>query len=227
MVELCQSLFFCFGITFKLSRFSELQGCENDPDEIVDRSLRQSIYPEGNPFRYCAGGTVDGVRYTCNVRAVEKFHKDQYILPNMSVVVMCPDSPDNISSILQVLETFENHQYQHPFETTVFRPFKDIDVPAVYPDNHMKVPFPSTENTGVFFAFWQGPEITSDDCAGLEICLTYLCSGPDSPLEKAFVQTGVCSEISPWVRKNRRMEIGFRFGGVHCKYLKGYLKEKV
>ncbi|KAE9556543.1 hypothetical protein FO519_000237 [Halicephalobus sp. NKZ332] len=207
--------------------FSELQGCEHDPDEITDRSLRQYIYPEGNPFRYSSGGTVDGVRYTCNVEAVRKFHKDQYILPNMSLVVMCPDSPDNVPLILEVLKAFEDSQDDPSLNSMVFRPFRDIDVPTVYPDDHVKILFPSTENTGVFFSFWQGPEVMSDDCAGLDVCLNYLCSGPDSPLEKAFVQTGICSEVSPWVRKNKRMEIGFRFGGVHHKYLKGYLNDKV
>lgn len=195
--------------------FSELQGTEADPDDMIDHVKRQRMYSPSNPFHYSAGGTIKGLRERCDLERVIQYHKKFYCLENMTIALVGVNSEalDDVFKNLNEVET----RYNYPAVRKEFvNPFKGVEFPEKFRPDSSIFRYPSEEVNGVLFAVWRGPSIFDEDYHAVQILMDYLCVGPESPFEQKFVQTKhpLCSDIAIHVEENAYVELGVRFGGI-------------
>ncbi|KAF2769875.1 hypothetical protein EJ03DRAFT_327018 [Teratosphaeria nubilosa] len=177
--------------------YSEMQGVQNKPEELMDLALKRAMYPEGNGFRYETGGMMEQLR-TLTADRIRQFHKEMYQPKNMRLVITGEVDHDEL---LQVLDDFEG---------TILSDVPSLDAPFDRPwinTGHVdpikekivqKVLFPEEdESMGEVFIGYLGPKYDdhkSNDATA--VLLSYLCGSSISVLENTLVEKEqLCSAV--------------------------------
>ncbi len=84
--------------------YSEMQGVQNQPFELMDLQARRLLYPEGIGFRYETGGMMEKLRVLTSDR-IREFHREMYQPKNLCLVIIGEVDRENL---LQILEEFES-----------------------------------------------------------------------------------------------------------------------
>ncbi|KAK3699539.1 hypothetical protein LTR37_016408 [Vermiconidia calcicola] len=156
--------------------YSEMQGVQNNQEELMELRARRLLYPEGNGFRYETGGMMEQLRVLTADR-IREFHKEMYQPKNLCLVLT---GEVNHDELLQVLDDFED---------TILDDIPPLDAPFKRPWTESK-PTPSIAETIIERVKF--PE--EDETLG--ILLLYLCGSSICVLEHALVEKEqLCSMI--------------------------------
>lgn len=192
--------------------FSEMQGRENSPADLMELKSQRMLYPATSAYRSETGGLMSALR-VLNIDKIRDYHQQYYAPHNAALVVCGPlarsDLLDSLAPVEERLVSKRNAQpdgprgWKRPFvETDSAKPptidgSKDqpgLD-PADPPRNDPKrrrafIDFPEKdESVGEMQISWVGPKfqdwMTNE---AVNILSTYLTDSPVSAIQKAFVE---------------------------------------
>ncbi|WPH03609.1 Hypothetical protein R9X50_00649200 [Acrodontium crateriforme] len=169
--------------------YSEMQGVQNDPQELMDLHLRRMIYPEGNGFRYETGGMMEQLR-SLTADRIRSFHKEMYQPKNMCLVLTGEVDHDQL---LQILDDFEDTILKDvpPIDAPFQRPWTDSKPnPPIKETKIDTVKFPEEdESMGEIMTAFLGPDCNDNEAvAALGILLMYLMGSSISVIENTMVE---------------------------------------
>ncbi|EEQ88613.1 zinc metalloprotease [Blastomyces dermatitidis ER-3] len=169
--------------------YSEMQGVQNNPSELIDLKSRRLLYPEGIGFRYETGGMMEQLRVLTAER-IRSFHRKMYQPKNLCLILTGEVDHDNM---LQILNDFEDTVLDViPSPSDPFRrPW--IDSPPIPPLNTSiveKVEFPEAdESFGEIEIRFLGPDCSDILLSGaLNVALLYLAGSSATVLENTLVE---------------------------------------
>lgn len=84
--------------------YSEMQGVQNNPSELIDLQARRQLYPEGVGFRYETGGMMEQLRVLTADR-IREFHREMYQPKNLCLIIIGEVDHDDL---LEKLDSFES-----------------------------------------------------------------------------------------------------------------------
>ncbi|EJU02584.1 hypothetical protein DACRYDRAFT_21645 [Dacryopinax primogenitus] len=176
--------------------YSEMQGRENTPNDLLALRLQRAFYPEGNAYRSETGGLMEALR-NLDIHQIRKYHSTYYAPHNLCVIMMGRLSTKDLLNVLQsqVEPRIIAHGQAHgPRPPGWKRPFMETKTAEPFSLGKGKletVEFPEQdESVGEACVSWIGPK--ADDFVNqqaLDILGTYLTDSPVAPLTKAFVET--------------------------------------
>ncbi|TKA21744.1 hypothetical protein B0A50_08750 [Salinomyces thailandicus] len=178
--------------------YSEMQGVQNMPEEIIDLTLRRLMYPEGNGFRYETGGMMEQLRVLTADR-IRKFHQEMYQPKNMRLVIT---GEVDHQELLQIVNDFEGSVLNDvpavdaPFK----RPWADSKpTPPLEKTIVKKVQFPEEdESVGEIVVGFFGPRYTEHVAtSALSVLIHYLSGSSIAVLENTLVEREqLCSMVA-------------------------------
>ena len=122
--------------------YSEMQGVQNNQEELMSLESQRLMYPEGVGFRYETGGLMENLRILTADR-IRQFHRDMYQPKNLCVIVIGEvDHPD----LLSVLDKFEESILDD-----ISKPDAPFSRPWVGPDSKKTPPLDKTITKEVEF----------------------------------------------------------------------------
>lgn len=83
--------------------YSEMQGVQNNPGELIDLKARRLLYPEGVGFRYETGGMMEQLRILTADR-IRAFHREMYQPKNLCLIITGEVDHDDMLTILDKFE---------------------------------------------------------------------------------------------------------------------------
>lgn len=187
--------------------YSEMQGVQNNQEELMDLAARRRLYPEGNGLRYETGGMMEQLRVLTADR-IREFHKEMYQPKNLCLVIT---GEVDHTQLLQILDDFEE---------TILDDVPAIDAPFKRPWVESKrapklekttvetVHFPEEdESMGEVLVAFFGPDVNdTTGSAAFGILLLYLCGSSISILENTLVEKEqLCSMV--YYQTQSRMDI--------------------
>ncbi|TKY89650.1 hypothetical protein EX895_001435 [Sporisorium graminicola] len=197
--------------------FSEMQGRENSPADLMELKSQRMLYPASSAYRSETGGLMSALR-VLNIDKIRDYHQQYYAPHNAALVVCGPlaraDLLDSLAPVEERLVTKRNAQpegprgWKRPFLETdsavpptidgskIEQPGLDpADPPAEgsQPDSKRRrafIDFPEKdESVGEIQVSWVGPKFQDwMMCEAVNILSTYLTDSPVSALQKAFVE---------------------------------------
>ncbi len=197
--------------------FSEMQGRENSPADLMELKSQRMLYPATSAYRSETGGLMSALR-VLNIDKIRDYHHRYYAPHNAALVVCGPlaraDLLDSLAAVEKRLVTKRDAQpegprgWKRPFVETASavppqidgskkeQPGLDpADPPAegAQPDPKRRrafVDFPEKdESVGEIQISWVGPKFQDwMTCEAVNILSTYLTDSPVSVIQKAFVE---------------------------------------
>ncbi|KAJ1023179.1 hypothetical protein NDA16_003332 [Ustilago loliicola] len=197
--------------------FSEMQGRENSPADLMELKSQRMLYPASSAYRSETGGLMSAL-CVLNIDKIRDYHHQYYAPHNAALVVCGPlarsDLLDSLAPVEERLVTKRNAQpegprgWKRPFVQTdsavpptidgskTEQPGLDpADPPAEgsQPDPKRRrafVDFPEKdESVGEIQISWVGPKFQDwMTCEAVNILSTYLTDSPVSAIQKAFVE---------------------------------------
>ncbi|SPO29441.1 related to metalloprotease 1 [Ustilago trichophora] len=197
--------------------FSEMQGRENSPADLMELKSQRMLYPASSAYRSETGGLMSALR-VLNIDKIRDYHQQYYAPHNAALVVCGPlarsDMLDSLAPVEERLVTKRNAQpdgprgWKRPFVETdsaipptidgskTEQPGLDpADPPAQgsQPDPKRRrafIDFPEKdESVGEIQVSWVGPKFLDwMTCEAVNILSTYLTDSPVSAIQKAFVE---------------------------------------
>ena len=201
--------------------YSEMQGVQNNQEELMELRARRLMYPEGNGYRYETGGMMEQLRVLTADR-IREFHKAMYQPKNLCLVLT---GEVNHKELLQILNNFE---------ATIVDDVPSMDAPFKRPWTESKptkpiartiletVEFPEEdESMGEVLVGYLGPPCNDHiSVAALGILLIYLCGSSISVLENTLVEKeNLCSMVTYNVETRLDMVIWFTMNAVEADKL--------
>ena len=113
--------------------YSEMQGVQNTPSELMELRSKRILYPEGVGFRYETGGMMENLRVLTPER-IRKFHRHMYQPKNLAVIIV---GQVDHTHLLQTLDDFE---------ATIMTDIPKPDAPFSRPWVDSKQPPPLSES---------------------------------------------------------------------------------
>lgn len=197
--------------------FSEMQGRENSPADLMELKSQRMLYPASSAYRSETGGLMSALR-VLNIDKIRDYHQQYYAPHNAALVVCGPlaraDLLDSLAPVEERLKSKRNAQPEGPRGWK--RPFVETDSavpptidgskteqpgldPADPPAEGSKpdpkrrrafVDFPEKdESVGEIQVSWVGPRFQDwMTCEAVNILSTYLTDSPVSAIQKAFVE---------------------------------------
>ena len=83
--------------------YSEMQGVQNNQNELMDLKSKRLLYPEGVGFRYETGGMMENLRVLTADR-IRQFHREMYQPKNLCLVIV---GEVDHTALLKILDDFE------------------------------------------------------------------------------------------------------------------------
>ncbi|CAK3841356.1 related to metalloprotease 1 [Lecanosticta acicola] len=169
--------------------YSEMQGRENTPGDLIELQRRVLMYPEGNGFRSETGGMTKELRVLTPDR-IRAYHKEMYQPKNLRVIITGEVDHDEL---LQIMDDFESTivndvpALNDPFR----RPWVDSKpTPKLTETKVETIRFPEEdESMGEITVGWIGPSCNDSVAnAALSVILFYLADSPISVLENVLVE---------------------------------------
>ncbi|BFZ62739.1 hypothetical protein YB2330_003849 [Saitoella coloradoensis] len=207
--------------------YSEMQGRENTPGDLMDLASRRLLFPEGNGYRSETGGLMAALRQL-SVQEIREYHASYYVPQNLSLIIT-----GNVDHNA-LLETLQNTVEQTIIEkgvpdlSTWQRPW--VDSPAPSPLGESKtatVEFPEEdESMGELMISWLGPSCNDNlTCTALNILGNYLTESV-SVLEKEFVEIEdpLATDISFYTSDSTTSVISLYFSSVPTEALENVEK---
>lgn len=197
--------------------FSEMQGRENSPADLMELKSQRMLYPPSSAYRSETGGLMSALR-VLNINKIRDYHQQYYAPHNAALVVCGPlaraDLLNSLAPVEERLVSKRNAQpdgprgWKRPFVETdsavaptidgskTEQPGLDpADPPAKgsQPDPKRRrafVDFPEKdESVGEIQISWVGPKFQDWlTCEAVNILSTYLTDSPVSAIQKAFVE---------------------------------------
>ncbi|SNX85732.1 related to Zn2+-dependent endopeptidase, insulinase superfamily [Melanopsichium pennsylvanicum] len=197
--------------------FSEMQGRENSPADLMELKTQRMLYPASSAYRSETGGLMSALR-VLNIDKIRDYHHLYYAPHNAALVVCGPleraDLLNSLAPVEERLVTKRNAQpegprgWKRPFVETssavpptidgtkIDQPGLDpADPPAQgsQPDSKRRrafIDFPEKdESVGEVQISWVGPKYQDwMTCEAANIMSTYLTDSPVSAIQKAFVE---------------------------------------
>lgn len=84
--------------------YSEMQGVQNNGNELMDLAARRLLYPKDVGFRYETGGMMEQLRVLTADR-IRAFHREMYQPKNLCLVLVGEIDHENLLDILDEFET--------------------------------------------------------------------------------------------------------------------------
>lgn len=197
--------------------FSEMQGRENSPADLMELKSQRMLYPTSSAYRSETGGLMSALR-VLNIGKIRDYHHQYYAPHNAALVVCGPlarsDLLDSLAPVEERLITKRDAQPQGPRGWK--RPFVETDsaVPPTIDGSKTEQPgldpadppaegsqldpkrrrafvdFPEKdESVGEIQISWVGPKFQDwMTCEAVNILSTYLTDSPVSAIQKAFVE---------------------------------------
>lgn len=197
--------------------FSEMQGRENSPADLMELKSQRMLYPASSAYRSETGGLMSALR-VLDIDKIRDYHQQYYAPHNAALVVCGPlarvDLLNSLAPVEERLVTKRNAQpegprgWKRPFVETesAVPPVIDgssIDQPGLdpadppaegsQPDSKRRrafIDFPEKdESVGEIQISWVGPKFQDWlTCEAISILSTYLTDSPVSAVQKAFVE---------------------------------------
>ncbi|EST04590.1 Peptidase M16, C-terminal domain protein [Kalmanozyma brasiliensis GHG001] len=197
--------------------FSEMQGRENSPADLMELKSQRMLYPASSAYRSETGGLMSALR-VLDIEKIRDYHHQYYAPHNAALVVCGPLGRSELLNALAPVEerlvTKRNAQPEGPRGWK--RPFVETDSalpptidgskteqpgldPADPPAQGSKpeskrrrafVDFPEKdESVGEIQVSWVGPKFQDwMSSEAVNILSTYLTDSPVSAIQKAFVE---------------------------------------
>ncbi|KAH0542239.1 hypothetical protein FGG08_003361 [Glutinoglossum americanum] len=169
--------------------YSEMQGVQNNPEELMDLKARRLLYPEGIGFRYETGGMLEQLRVLTADR-IREFHREMYHPKNLCLVIIGEVDHRNLLEVLDKFETPFLDDLPKPSDTWK-RPWIESTQPPPLKESVIEtVEFPEDdESMGEISISFFGPDgndslLTS----ALGVLMVYLCGSSISILENTLVE---------------------------------------
>ncbi|KKA21339.1 hypothetical protein T310_4643 [Rasamsonia emersonii CBS 393.64] len=201
--------------------YSEMQGVQNTPSELIDLRARRLLYPEGVGFRYETGGMMEQLRVLTAER-IRDFHREMYQPKNLCLIITGEVDHDNL---LETLDKFESTildvipSPDAPFK----RPWVESrQAPALEKSVVETVEFPEEdESFGEIEIRFLGPSCTDPVQGGaLNVVLLYLAGSSATILENVLVEKEqVASAVYFSTEDRPRIEIRFTLTSVETEKL--------
>jgi Zn-dependent M16 (insulinase) family peptidase len=196
--------------------YSEMQGVQNTPSELVELRGKRLIYPKEVGFRYETGGMMEQLRVLTPDR-IREFHRDMYQPKNMCLVMY---GEVDHKEMLKILDDFESTIMNDipapdkPFK----RPWIDSKQAVTLTESVIEeVEFPEEdEEFGQVDIRYLGPD-TADvvQSAALAVVLQYLCGSPAAVLDNNLVEKEQwASSVFFTLESRPKTEIAFSMSGV-------------
>lgn len=137
--------------------YSEMQGVQNNPAEIMNLRTKRLLYPEGVGFRYETGGMMEQLRVLTADR-IRQFHRDMYQPRNLCLIIV---GEVNHDELLRTLDDFETSilDYIPKPDAPFKRPWAESgQVPPLQKSSLETVEFPEKdESSGEIEITFLGP----------------------------------------------------------------------
>ncbi|CAL1695482.1 unnamed protein product [Somion occarium] len=186
--------------------YSEMQGRENTPGDLMALRMQRLINPPGSAYRSETGGLMEALR-ALTIEQIRKYHHTYYVPHNFTLIV-AGKLASGTGSLLDVVQNkvepsvVEHEQNKGPRPLGWKRPFVETDsarrgpIPSIIKDD---VEFPEQdESVGEVQINFMGPPSNAFlERKAIEILGTYLTSSPVAPLNKEFIEidTPLCTYI--------------------------------
>lgn len=197
--------------------FSEMQGRENSPADLMELKSQRMLYPTSSAYRSETGGLMSALR-VLNIDKIRDYHHQYYAPHNAALVVCGPLSRhDLLNSLAPVEERLVSKRNASPEGPRGWkRPFVETDsaVPPTIDGSKIELPgldpadppasgskpdskrrrafidFPEKdESVGEIQISWVGPKFQDwITSEAVNILSTYLTDSPVSAIQKAFVE---------------------------------------
>ena len=201
--------------------YSEMQGVQNNADELMDLRARRTIYPNGVGFRYETGGLLEHLR-VLSAERIRDFHREMYQPKNLCVVIFGKIDHDELLAILDDFETTILDvipSSEAPFK----RPWMDSEqAPPLHRTKTETVEFPEEdESFGQVEIRFLGPNCADPLSMGaLNVILLYLAGSSAALLDNAIVEKGqLASGIYFNIEGRPRTEVTFFLSSVKAAKL--------
>ncbi|EAU93061.2 cytoplasmic protein [Coprinopsis cinerea okayama7 len=180
--------------------YSEMQGRENTPGDLMALKLQRLLHPLGSAYRSETGGLMEALR-VLTPQQIRDYHSTYYVPHNLALVVGGKFSKGT-ESLLRVVQNeieptlIKHGQDKGPRPTGWKRPFVETDSAKRLPiekDTLEVVEFPEKDETSQVL-----PQIISSNARrALDMLSIYLTSSPVAPLNKEFIEieSPLCSYI--------------------------------
>lgn len=201
--------------------YSEMQGRQNLPMDIMDLEMRRLLYPEGDGFRSETGGLMENLRVLTAER-IRQFHRDMYQPKNLRVVIV---GEVDHANLLDVLDKFEDDivdkvpAYDAPFK----RPWTDSRITPPLEKTTVKVvEFPEEdESMGEIEIGFLGPFSMDEKLeTALNTLMMYLSGSSVSVLVNTLVEKEhLCSMVYGSAKSHYHQVISFALTSVATEKL--------
>ncbi|KAL5495204.1 hypothetical protein ACEPAI_667 [Sanghuangporus weigelae] len=177
--------------------YSEMQGVENTPGDLMKLRMKLLSYPEGSAYRSETGGLMGALR-KLDVQQIRDYHAKYYVPHNLSLIVAGKFSggTEQLLSVVQnqIEPSLVDNGYSKGARPPGWvRPFVETPTARRTPfiNQADDVEFPEKdESVGELLLVYQGP--TPKDYLtrkALDILASYLTSSSIAPLNKEYVET--------------------------------------
>jgi Zn-dependent M16 (insulinase) family peptidase len=177
--------------------YSEMQGVENNADEIMGRRAREMLYPVESGYRSETGGMTKELR-SLTADRIRAFHREMYQPKNLRVIITGEVDHDELLRLLDEFETTiegDVPTMQDPFT----RPWvKTGSTPPLTETKIETIKFPEEdESAGEALIGFVGPDVTDEvSNSALAVLLIFLCGSSISVLENTLVEREqLCSAV--------------------------------
>ncbi|KAG8742736.1 hypothetical protein FRC12_015287 [Ceratobasidium sp. 428] len=216
--------------------YSEMQGRENTPGDLMNNKMQTLFNPEGSAYRSETGGLMEALR-VLTVEQIRDYHKSYYVPHNLCLIV---SGKLKTQELLHVLQTkvepsiLAHGPAQGPKPAGWKRPFVETASsrqPNLKGVTRATIDFPEQdESAGEVGVSFQGPPPTEfTELKAMELLGLYLTDSPVSPLTKEFVEIAnpLCTYIYCDIEERATFTTqGIYFGAVPTDQL-GELHGKV
>lgn len=201
--------------------YSEMQGVQNQADELMTLQAQRMMYPEGNGFRYETGGMMENLR-VLTADKIRDFHRSMYQPKNLCLVLFGEIEHKELLRTLDEFEASIIHDIPDP-ASPFKRPWvESTPTPALTESIIKVVEFPEEdESLGQILIAFLGPDCTdSVEVAAGNVALLYLAGSSAALLDNTIVEKEqIASGVYFSVNLRPRTEVTFSLSGVETAKL--------
>ncbi|CAI2348052.1 unnamed protein product [Caenorhabditis sp. 36 PRJEB53466] len=198
--------------------YSEMQDHESEMESIMDRKMKEVIYPPFNPYAVDTGGRLKNLRESCTLQKVRAYHKKFYHLSNM-VVTVC-----GMVDHKKVLDIMENVEKEHLANVPAHFPTPfSFALPEIKDSSVHKIQCPTDDASrgSVEVAWFAHHPSDLETHSSLHVLFDYLSNTSVSPLQKDFIllEDPLASSVSFHIAEGVKCDMRLNFAGVPVEKL--------
>ncbi|KAI6229723.1 Peptidase M16 inactive domain protein [Aphelenchoides fujianensis] len=167
--------------------YSEIQGYENDLDELVDRKVAELVFPSNPSFFVESGGRTREVREMCSLKRVQDYHRHFYNLRNMWIALCGTFELEPMLREIDELDAAPENRPPAAFE----RPFLNAHVPKLTRSRHeievVRAPSDGEDEAVVSIGFMGRSAKDVEYLYAVEVIGAYLTTTTSAPLQREMI----------------------------------------